>query len=53
MYTIYNCNSYAKIWGTFQTNGAPVNVPATLDHVLDVLPRMPNQLQLHPVKLKR
>ena len=34
-------------------NGAPVNVPATLDHVLNVLPRMPNQLQLHPVKLKR
>ena len=34
-------------------NGTPVNVPATLDHVLKVLPRMPNQLQLHPMKLKR
>ena len=34
-------------------NGAPVNVPATLDHVLDVLLRMPNQLQLHPMKLKQ
>ena len=28
-------------------------MPATLDHVLDILPRMPNQLQLHPIKLKR
>ena len=34
-------------------NGAPVNVPATLDHVLDILPRVPNQLQLHPMKLKQ
>ena len=39
--------------GHYKMNGAPVNVPATLDHVLGVLPRMPNQLQLHPVKLKR
>ena len=39
--------------GHYKMNGAPVNVPATLDHVLDILPRMPNQLQLHPVKLKR
>ena len=42
-----------KYGGHYKMNGAPVNVPATLDHVLDVLPRMPNQLQLHPVKLKR
>ena len=39
--------------GHYKMNGAPVNVPATLDHVLDILPRMPNQLQLHPFKLKR
>ena len=34
-------------------SGAPVNVPTTLDHVLNILPRMPNELQLHPMKLKR
>ena len=39
--------------GHYRMNGAPVNVPATLDHVLNVLPRMPNELQLHPMKLKR
>ena len=39
--------------GHYKMNGAPVNVPATLDHVLEVLPRMPTQLQLHPMKLKR
>ena len=39
--------------GHYKMNGAPVNVPATLDHVLEVLPRMPSQLQLHPMKLKR
>ena len=39
--------------GHYKMNGAPVNVPATLDHVLNVLLRMPNELQLHPMKLKR
>ena len=29
-----------------------MNVPATLDQVIDMLPHMPNQLQLHPLKLK-
>ena len=38
--------------GHYKMNGAPVYVPATLDHVLNVLLRMPNQLQLHPMKLK-
>ena len=30
----------------------PVNVPATLDQIIDILPHMPSELQLHPVKLK-
>ena len=30
----------------------PVNVPATLDQIIEILPRMPSDLQLHPVKLK-
>ena len=29
-----------------------VNVPATLDQIIDILPHMPSELQLHPVKLK-
>ena len=28
------------------------NVPATLDQIIDILPGMPSELQLHPVKLK-
>ena len=33
-------------------NGPPVNVPASLDQVIDILPRMPNELLLQPLKLK-
>ena len=33
-------------------NGPLVNVPASLDQVIDILPRMPSELQLHPLKLK-
>ena len=29
-----------------------MNVPATLDQIIDILPCMPSELQLHPVKLK-
>ena len=36
----------------YKINGPPVNVPASLDQVIDILPRMPNELQLHPLKLK-
>ena len=39
--------------GHYKINGPPVNVPATLDQVIDMLPRMPDQLQLHALKLKR
>ena len=33
-------------------NGPPVSVPATLDQIIEILPHMPSELQLHPVKLK-
>ena len=33
-------------------NGPPVNVPATLDQIIEILPCMPCDLQLHPMKLK-
>ena len=36
----------------YKVNGPPVNVPATLDQIIDILPHMPRELQLHPVKLK-
>ena len=38
--------------GHYKVNGPPVNVPATLDQIIEILPWMPSDLQLHPVKLK-
>ena len=38
--------------GHYKVNGPLVNVPATLDQIIDILPCMPSDLQLHPVKLK-
>ena len=38
--------------GHYKVNGPPVNVPATLDQIINILPCMPSDLQLHPVKLK-
>ena len=38
--------------GHYKVNGPCVNVPTQLDQVLKILPRMPNELQLHPLKLK-
>ena len=38
--------------GHYKVNDPPVNVPATLDQITDILPRMASELQLHHVKLK-
>ena len=38
--------------GHYKVNGPPVNVPATLDQIIEILPCMTSDLQLHPVKLK-
>ena len=38
--------------GHYKVNGPPVNIPATLDQIIDILPCMPSDLQLHPVKPK-
>ena len=38
--------------GHYKVNGPPVNIPATLDQIIDILPHMPIELQLHPGKLK-
>ena len=37
--------------GHYKVNGPPVNVPATLDQIIEILPCMTSELQLHPVKL--
>ena len=36
----------------YKVNGPCVNVPTQLDQVLKILPQMPSELQLHPLKLK-
>ena len=38
--------------GHYKVNGPCVNVPTQLDQILKILPRMPNELPLHPLKLK-
>ena len=38
--------------GHYKVNGPLVNVPATLDQIIEILPCMPSEFQLHPVKLK-
>ena len=38
--------------GHHKVNGPSVNVPATLGQIIEILPQMPSELQLHPVKLK-
>ena len=38
--------------GHCKVNGPSVNVPATLDQIIKMLPDMPNELQLQPMKLQ-
>ena len=38
--------------GHYKVNGPPVNVPATLDQITEILPHMPSNLQLHSMKIK-
>ena len=38
--------------GHYKVNGSLVNVPATLGQMIEVLPCMPSDLQLLPIKLK-
>ena len=42
-----------KYGGHYKANGPCVNVLTTLDQVIHIFPHMSDQLQLHPVKLKR
>ena len=52
MNPIHNNTSQRWYGGHYKVNGPPVNVPATLDQIIDILPHMPSELQLHLVKLK-
>ena len=38
--------------GHYKVNGLHINVPATLDQIIEILRHMPTEVQLHPVKLK-
>ena len=38
--------------GHYKVNGPSLNVPATLDQIIEILSCMPSDLQLHPIKLK-
>ena len=52
-YSIHYTHSNAQIWRSLQDEWAPSYVPTTLDHVLKLLPHMPQQLQVQPLKLKQ
>ena len=39
--------------GHYKMNGPPGSVPTTFDHVIKILPHMPQQLQVQPLKLKQ
>ena len=38
--------------GHYKVIVPPVNVPAMLDQIIEILHHIPSELQLHPVKLK-
>ena len=38
--------------GHYKVNGPPINVLATPDQIIEILPHIPSELQLHPIKLK-
>ena len=37
----------------YKIRGGCTNVPSSLDQIVDILPRMPNDIQFHPMKLKK
>ena len=37
----------------YKVDGPPVNVPATLDKICKILPRIPDEAEVYPMKLKR
>ena len=36
----------------YKVDGPPVNVPVTLDKICKILPRIPDEAQVYPMKLK-
>ena len=51
-HSIHYTYSNAQVWRPLQDEWAPVNVPTTLDHVINILPLMRQQLHVQPLKLK-
>ena len=37
----------------YKVDGPPVNVPATIDKICKILPRIPDEAEVYPMKLKR
>ena len=37
----------------YKIHGGCTNVPSSLDQIVNILPRMPNDIQFHPMKLKK
>ena len=37
----------------YKIRGGCTNVPSSLDQIVNILPRMPNDIQFHPMKLKK
>ena len=52
MNSIHNNAHYEMIWWPLQSKWSTCQFPVTLDQIIDILPRMPSDLQLHPIKLK-
>ena len=45
--------SLFKYGSHYKVDGPPVNVPATLKKICNILPRIPDEAQVYPMKLKR
>ena len=51
--TVKECLSCRYVIKLHRHISPPANVPATLDQIIEILPHMPTELQLHPVKLNK
>ena len=45
--------SLYKYGSHYKVDGPPVNVPATLDKICKILPQIPDDAQVYPMKLKQ
>ena len=52
MNPIHNNTAHEMIWWSLQSKWSTIRCSSTLDQIIDILPHIPRELQLHPVKLK-